>query len=409
MTANTSDESRATRISPVDRALERLIAEVAAGEHSGDVADYIPELAAVDPDRFAVSATSIMGRQYGAGDLKTRFTIQSISKPFVYALALAEHGTDAVLEHVGVEPSGQAFNAISFDAKGRPFNPMINAGAIVTTSLIGASDGDERFQRICAGLSAFAGRTLEPDDVVYRSESETGDRNRALALLARSSGALRADVDDAVEPYFRQCALAVDARDLAVMAATIANNGVNPLTGVEVVEARVARHTLSLMSSCGMYDRSGEWLMRVGLPAKSGVGGGIVAVSPGEYGVGVFSPPLDSVGNSSRGVALLQKLSDEFRLHSFGHPTVPIVPMDESFDGGVVTLGLRGEFDFVAVERLISRAVERLEATGATALLLDLRGVTWTAYAAERLLAAFVSEARAHDPRLDIRCLRPGD
>lgn len=384
-------------VDPVSRAFATLLDDVRGQPCSGRVADYIPELAKADREALAMAATSVSGHTYAAGDSASRFTIQSISKAFVYALVLAEHGVPAVMAHVGVEPSGEAFNAISFDAEGRPANPMINAGAIVTTSLVAAASAEERFERIRQGLSAFAGRELDLDDEVYASESATGDRNRALAMLARSSGVLGSSVDDAVEPYFRQCALLVDSVDLAVMGATLADDGVNPITGSRVVSSEVARDTLSLMASCGMYDRSGRWLFEVGMPAKSGVGGGIVAVAPGEYGIGVFSAPLDSAGNSARGVAALRTLSQEFGLHLFRHPERPASPVravDVGRDGAAPVLRLRGVIDFVAAEQIAHRAAEVIDSTGSRALVLDATEVTAVTQVASRLLSDLAAHLR---------------
>lgn len=385
----------------VDDALAEALHEVAASVGDGAVADYIPELALADPGAFGVSMASVLGRVYGAGDREALFTIQSISKPFVYALALTELGPDEVLRHVGVEPSGEPFNAISLDDSGRPANPLINAGAIVTTSLIPAADADERYARVRDVLSRFAGRELDLDLDVYRSEATTGHRNRALAGLTLAAGVLGTDdVDDATDPYFRQCSLLVSATDLALMGATLANNGVHPLTREQVVDARVARDTLSLMATCGMYDRSGAWVFRVGMPAKSGVGGGIVAVKPGEFGVGVFSPPLDAAGNSSRGVALLELLSERSGLHMFDHTAAPPSPMGDITVGEAeaeaeVTMALRGELDFVAMEQVVHDARRLVEFTGATTLRLDLDAVTRVAPVAERLLRAMVQVADA--------------
>lgn len=365
------------RDNPVTRAFQHVRAEICEQPVRGAVADYIPELANADPELFGISAASIAGHTYEAGDSAAHFTIQSISKPFLYALVLAERGVDAVWEHVGVEPSGEPFNAISFDGRGRPSNPMINAGAIVTTSLVPADDAEQRFARIRDGLSAFAGRSLELDEEVYRSESDTGDRNRALAMLARSTGVLACDVEDAVEPYFRQCALLVNTIDLAVMGATLANNGMNPVTGVEVVPEDVARLTLSVMTSCGMYDRSGDWIYTVGMPAKSGVGGGIVAVAPGQYGIGVFSPPLNDAGNSSRGVEALRKLSRGFGLHLFTHPGRPASPIQSvETEGSTLTFRLRGELDFVSTELVVHESLALAQERGVKDLVYDLSSVT---------------------------------
>jgi glutaminase len=302
---------------PIEWALSEALRR-AATVTDGTVADYIPELAHTDPELFGIAAVGRRGRRFRAGDAEAQFTIQSISKPFVYAMVLAERGEDHVHDRVGFEPSGEPFNAISLDERGRPANPMINAGAIVTTALVEGAGLDERFERLRGTLSAFAGRPLELDDAVYRSESITGHRNRALASLALAAGVLEGTVEDATELYFRQCALRVTTSDLAAMAATLANGGTNPVTGESVVGELVARNTLSLMASCGMYDHAGEWMYRVGMPAKSGVGGGIVAVRPGQFGVGVFSPRLDRAGNSARGVAALTLLSQTFDLHLLG-------------------------------------------------------------------------------------------
>ncbi|MFT3798537.1 glutaminase A [Microbacterium sp.] len=383
---------------PVTRSLTRVLADVRAQDHPGRVADYIPELSRADPEAFAISAASVSGHTYAAGDSTTLFTIQSISKAFVYALVLSEHGADAVTARVGVEPSGEAFNAVSFDDRGRPHNPLVNAGAIVTTSLVPGASAEERFARIRRGLSAFAGRDLDCDETVAASESATGDRNRALAMLARSSGALTEPVDDVVEAYFRQCALRVDTTDIAVMGATLAGDGINPRTGERVVPPAVARDTLSVMASCGMYDRSGQWLFEVGMPAKSGVGGGIVAVAPGEYGIGVFSPPLDAVGNSARGVATLRTLSQEFGLHLFRHPERPASPV-QAIDvepGGTVVIRLRGMLDFVAAEQVAHLTAYGPETTAdaTTRVVLDVSAVTASTRVAARLLADVAAELR---------------
>lgn len=393
-----------TLTGPVTRAFTAVIDQVRVLRLDGKVADYIPELAKADPDEFAIAATSVVGHIYEAGDSGSLFTIQSISKAFVYALALQTCGTDEVLRHVGVEPSGEAFNAISFDDRHRPANPLINAGAVVTTSLIPAATGEERFERIRSGLSEFAGRQLEPDDTVAASESATGDRNRALAMLARSHGMLgstASTVDDAVEPYFRQCALKVDCTDLAVMGATLANHGQNPITSQQVVSPTIARQVLSLMSSCGMYDRSGQWLFEVGMPAKSGVGGGIVAVAPGEYGIGIgiYSPPLDEAGNSSRGVVALRTLAEEFGLHLFNHPDRPASPIARTVkvDGAdTITLHLRGTIDFIAAEQVAHAAAGALVEAGRTTLVLDLADVTAVTTVAARLIRDLTAHAGAH-------------
>lgn len=308
---------RPERVTP---ALSALHARV-AGDRSGAVADYIPELARADPERLGIALAGMDGGRYEVGDAGVAFTIQSVSKPFVHALALADRGLAGVLDAVGSEPSGRAFNAMGVEpGTGRPANPMINAGAIATTALVRAGSQVERFERIRAWLSAFAGRELGVDEAVYRSEAETGDRNRALGYLVRAAGYLDGDVLGVVDTYFRQCAVLVTTVDLAVMGATLATGGRNPVTGEQVVTGEVAQHVLSVMATCGMYDYSGRWLLHVGMPAKSGVSGGLVAVSPGRFGVGVFSPRLDDRGNSVRGVAALKLASATLGLHLLHDP-----------------------------------------------------------------------------------------
>lgn len=377
---------------PIRAVLDEVL-RVAGRGASGQVADYIPELARADPDAFGIALTSTLGHLYSAGDSAQAFTIQSVSKPFVYALAISDLGLDAVLEHVGVEPSGEPFNAISLDHRGRPANPMINAGAIVTSALVDGPDPDARFSRIHATLSGFAGRELSVDEAVYASESETGHRNRALGHLTLASGVLPRGVDDATSVYFRQCAVLVTATDLAVMGATLASGGINPVTGQRVVAEVVARDTLSVMQTCGMYDSSGSWAFRVGIPAKSGVGGGIVAVKPGQYGIGVFSPRLDEVGNSSHGVAALEVLSERFGLHLFSqprHPASSIQSMTLEDNGARLHVVLRGELYFVTVEEFdyAIRDIVRRQEGGVCVLDLDLSATTRASTVADQLLRA---------------------
>ncbi|RZL76991.1 MAG: glutaminase A [Rhodococcus sp. (in: high G+C Gram-positive bacteria)] len=287
----------------------------------GELADYIPELAAVAPDSFGICIATVDGYVYEVGDTRQPFTIQSISKPFTYAVALADRGPDAVAEKIDVEPSGEPFNEISLDPRTeRPRNPMINAGAITAASLIAGPDVDTRFERIRATYSRYAGRDLTFNRSVYESESRTGHRNRAIGHMLRSFDIITDDPDEAVDLYFRQCSLDVTCRDLSLMAATMANNGVNPVTREAVLEPFLVERVLSVMSTCGMYDAAGKWVYEVGLPAKSGVGGGVVAVLPGQIGIAIYSPRLDSHGNSVRGVEACRALSNELELH-FLHVT----------------------------------------------------------------------------------------
>ncbi|MCU1699294.1 MAG: glutaminase [Mycobacterium sp.] len=299
----------------VQQYLDRIRAEHAQVS-DGASACYIPELTRVDPNGFGLSLSSGDGYVYESGDAAVEFTIQSISKPFTYALALDRIGQDAVDARIGVEPSGEAFNEISVDKTTKtPKNPMINAGAIAAVSLIPASTPHERFALIQDFYSAFAGRRLELDADVYASEKASGSRNRAIAYMLQSFGVLDDDPDDVLDVYFRQCSFNVTATDLARMAATLARGGVNPMTGRRVTDAAVVRRTLSVMVTCGMYDAAGDWVSAVGMPAKSGVGGGIVAVLPGQLGIGVYSPLLDAKGNSVRGVRVCRSMSEQLGLH----------------------------------------------------------------------------------------------
>lgn len=391
--------------SPVAHAFAELVDVVRAANLPGELADYIPELAKADPDLFGVSAASVFGRTYVAGDAAAGFTIQSISKAFVFALVVDHLGIDEVRHHVGVEPSGQAFNEISFDGTGRPDNPMINLGAITTTSLVPATNADDRFEVIRSGLSSFAGRDLSLDQATYVSEKSTGDRNVALTHLARANGMITTSVEDAVDPYFRQCSVTVTATDLAVMAGTLANGGVNPMTSERIVSVSAARHTVAVMASSGMYDRSGEWLVDVGMPAKSGVGGGILAVSPGRFGIGVFSPPLDEVGNSVRGVEALKRLSREYGLHIFDRPAVALSPVEYiewDDDGGRIIVNLRGQLDFVAIERVATDISTALGRHQAKLVVLDLESVTYVRPAAKRFLGAISDRVEDLGYRVEI-------
>ena len=285
---------------------------------TGHVANYIPELERVDADQFGISFVTMDGYIYEAGDANAEFTIQSVSKAIIYCLALEDHGSVEVLRRIGVEPSGEAFNSIVFDEKNnRPFNPMVNAGAIASTALVKGANHAERLERILDIFERFAGRRLGMDEAVYKSESLTGHRNRAIAFLELNSGMIGGDVDEHLDLYFRQCSLLVNTVDLAIIGATLANGGINPLTGDRAVSAEYVRSVLSVMNTCGMYDYAGGWQFDVGLPAKSGVGGGIAAVLPGHLGIGVFSPRLDAVGNSERGVKVCEDISRNFRLHLF--------------------------------------------------------------------------------------------
>src|SRR4051794_20149270 len=286
-----------------------------SAETSGTVADYIPELSKADPDHFGISLATLDGHVYEIGDTRIPFTIQSISKAFVFALALDTLGAEQVESVIGVEPSGEPFNSIRLNADNHPFNAMVNSGAITCSGLIHQAKGRDALEFIRQALSRFAGRDLAVDEAVFASESATGDRNRAIGYLLRNSAVIRDDVNAVLEVYFRQCAILVTARDCAIMAATLANRGLNPITGEQVLSPYAITHTLSVMTSSGMYDYAGEWVYRVGMPAKSGVGGGILAALPAQLGLGSYSPRLDRHGNSVRGIKVCETLSSHFDLH----------------------------------------------------------------------------------------------
>ncbi len=387
-------------LSPVKALLERLL-EANAANDSGEVASYIPELSTADPDLFGICLVTAGGAVYEVGDTRQEFTIQSISKPLTFALALEANGEEAVREHVDVEPSGEAFNSITLKpGSGIPLNPMVNAGAIATASLIRPIGFDRPIDRILNEYSAFAGRDLEIDEEVYRSEDKSGHRNRAIAYLMKNSGALgdESEVEEVVETYFRQCSTLVNCRDLATMAATLASTGVNPVTRERVLREDTVRSVLSVMASCGMYDAAGDWLYNVGLPAKSGVAGGIIAVLPGQVGIAVYSPPLDAHGNSVRGVAVCEQLSAELRLHVMSptrRPQPPVRALHSCADsrsrrmrpaaeqqvleeqgGRVRVVELQGEISFAAGELISSVVLEAADSIDYVVLdFMAVRGV----------------------------------
>jgi glutaminase len=317
-------------VSPLQAYLEDLHAEL-RGVDGGEVASYIPELARADPRWFGICAASVDGRVFAVGDAEQPFTIQSISKPFVYGLALEQNGREAMARRVGYEPTGDAFNAIVLDEESnRPFNPMVNAGAIAVAGQLRGADPTERLNHMLAMFARFAGRPVLLDAAVFTSERTTGHRNRAMAHLMRNFGMIDERIDEILDLYFQQCSLLVTCRDLALMAATLANGGVHPITGARAVERRYVRDVLSVMYTCGMYDFAGEWAYVVGLPAKSGVSGGILAVVPGRLGIAVFSPPLDRRGNSVRGLRACAALAERYALHLFaGDPQ----PLEEAVGG----------------------------------------------------------------------------
>jgi glutaminase len=354
--------------------------EDVAPDASGAPAGYIPELASADPDRLGAAFATVDGEVYGAGDVDVEFTIQSISKPFTYALALADRGFDAVLAKVGVEPSGEAFNEISLEGgTGRPLNPMINAGAITAHALAGSEELDptERLERVVAGLSAFAGRRLGVDEAVFASEMDHAHRNLAIAHMLRSHEILDEDPTAVVAGYTRQCAVLVTARDLALMAATLANRGVNPRSGEQVVPDPVVRQVLSVMATCGMYDAAGDWATQVGIPAKSGVAGGLIGALPGQIGIATFSPRLDVHGNSVRGVSLFERFSTDMGMHlmEVPPPARSVVRSNHVVGSGsdaIRVLELQGGIRFAGAERVVREAVGTVPAEAGMALDLTM-------------------------------------
>lgn len=351
--------------SPIPSYLDEVLQSVAA-DRTGVLANYIPELAEVDPERLGASIAMVDGELYASGDTDSLFTIQSISKPFVYALALADRGFERVLDKVGVEPSGEPFNEISLeDSSGRPLNPMINAGAITTHSLVGTETMNpaERMERVISGLSAFAGRSLDVDEAVYSSEIEHAHRNLAIAHMLRSHDILTENPTGVVEGYTRQCSLLVTVQDLAMMAATLANYGIQPVTGEQVVPKTVVRQVLSVMFTCGMYNAAGDWATQVGIPAKSGVGGGIIGAVPGQLGLATFSPRLDVHGNSVRGVSLFERFSSDMGMHVMNIPTVARSAIRANYrigTGEKITqvIQLQGRIRFAGAERVIREIVD---------------------------------------------------
>jgi glutaminase len=277
----------------------------------GKNADYIPALAKVNPDLFGIALVTADGRVYTAGDSTSAVSIQSISKVFTLARVLQDSGAKAVINNMGVDATGMRFNSIIAieQRKGHEMNPFVNPGAIVTTSMIGGANAEEVWQKIMETYNGFAGRNLSVLDDVYRSEAATNQRNQAIASLMFAYGHISANPAQATDLYTRQCAVGVNTRDLAMMAATLANGGVNPISKKRMLDAKHVPGLLAVMSTAGLYDDSGLWLFKTGLPAKSGVGGGLIAVSPGNWGIAVISPPLDDAGNSVRAQRAIADIS----------------------------------------------------------------------------------------------------
>jgi len=391
---------------PIQAYLDALAVETRA-IGGGDVATYIPELAKADPNAFAIAVTTLDGASFAVGDADLPFTIQSVSKPFLYGLALEEYGRETVLKHVGVEPTGDAFNATVMDEQNnRPFNPMVNAGAIAVTALVKGKDYATRRQSVVDLLSRYAGRQLMIDEVVFRSERKTGARNRVIAAIMRRARMISGNPEPILDLYFSQCSVLVTARDLAAMAATLANGGVNPLTGERALAEEYVHDVLTVMNSCGMYNYAGQWSYEVGIPAKSGVSGSIAAVIPGQIGLASFSPPLDKFGNSVRAIAACKRVAADFGLHVFraAPNSAAVIRAEARIDGvrskrarttrerdilaregaRVALIEAQGALFFGSAERLTRRIEECLRE--AETLVVDMRRVFEADRAARALL-----------------------
>ena len=280
--------------------------------HEGKNADYIPALAKVDPNVYGVALITTDGKVYSTGDLTTQVSIQSISKVFTMARVMEEQGPDAIANNMGVDATGQVFNSIVAveQYKGSEMNAMVNPGAITATSMVSGSSRDEIWNKILSWYGDFAGRPLTVLDDVYKSEAETNQRNQAIAMLMYAYGHIKDNPLQACDIYTEQCSVGVTAKDLAEMAATLANGGKNPVTGKQCMKTENVPKVLAVMATAGLYDDSGKWLFRTGLPGKSGVGGGIIAVSPGKFGIAVVSPPLDAAGNSVKAQNTIAEISN---------------------------------------------------------------------------------------------------
>lgn len=286
------------------------------GLKEGKNADYIPALAKVDSNIYGIALVTADGKVYTAGDVKSEVSIQSISKVFTMAKVIEEQGSDAIVKTIGVDATGMRFNsivAVEFAQKtlgGPEINPLVNPGAITATSMLRGADREAIWRSLLDWYSDFAGRSLAVDHEVYRSEAETNQRNQAIGYLMFAYGYIKTDPQRATDIYTEQCSVAVNARDLATMAATLSNGGKNPVTGRQVMKTENVPGVLAVMATAGLYDDSGKWLFRTGLPGKSGVGGGLIAVSPGKFGIAVISPPLDDAGNSVRAQKAITDISN---------------------------------------------------------------------------------------------------
>jgi glutaminase len=306
-----SSPSWAQKPADIEAALQTAYAKY-KDLQEGAVADYIPELAKVDPKIFGIAVVTVDGKVYTIGDITSAVSIQSVSKVFTMAKVMDDLGPKAIMDNMGVDATGQVFNSIVAveQYRGSEMNAMVNPGAITATSMVAGGSRDEIWNRILSWYGEFAGRTLTVNEEVFASEAATNQRNQAIGRLMYAYGHIKDNPDQATDIYTEQCSVSVNARDLATMAATLANGGVNPVTGKAVMQSANVPRVLAVMATAGLYDDSGKWLYATGLPAKSGVGGGILAVSPGRFGVAVISPPLDAAGNSVRAQKAIADISN---------------------------------------------------------------------------------------------------
>ncbi|MEA5467977.1 glutaminase A [Spirulina sp. 06S082] len=286
--------------------------------NDGAIADYIPELAAAKQEWFGISVVTTAGKIFEVGDSDRHFTLQSISKALVYGMALEDCGREIVRSKVSIKSAGESANTVALDEQSKlPYNPMVNAGAIAVTDLIKGNSTTDRLNRILKKFYLYTGREVNISFPVFLSEKSAGHRHRALAHLLLNYGAIGDRIEETLDLYFQHSSILVNAKDLAVIGATLANGGINPITKERAIDERYVRDVMSMMIACGLDDYSGEWAYEVGIPAKSGVGGGILAAVPSKLGMGVFSPLLDATGNSIRGIEVCKDLSRKFGLHLF--------------------------------------------------------------------------------------------
>lgn len=391
---------------PVPAYLDKIL-DLVRDDDAGELADYIESLRTADPNKLGLAVCTTSGHLYSVGDDSYEFSIQSISKPFVYALALEELGAQEVHKVVGVEPSGEAFNAISLDdATNRPSNPMINAGAIAVNQLINGADSsvEDRVEKIRSFFSLLAGRELRIDQHILEDELATAHRNLSIAHLLREFGMVQDQAHDAVNSYTQQCSILVTVRDLAVMAATLANGGVQPITGERIISAKASRVTQAVMTSAGMYDGSGRWMVNVGIPAKSGVAGGLIGTMPGQLGIASLSPRLDKQGNSVRGVKIFRELSESLGLNlmSADYYAAPGIRTVDRREAKTV-VQLQGMINFTAAEKILHDLGEYRLA--GNRLVLDVSHVTSFNKAGRLLIKEGIKQIR--DQGFDVSIYDP--